>query len=98
MDWWSGTELPPSVIPIAVICALAGSGVLSLYTRWYGLGTLLFNGVALFIGAMAANLLSLDLYLPLDRYYVRPVVVSFAGMSLISVVVLMWFVRSGNTE
>ena len=95
--WWSNS-LPPTAMPVALVCALCGAGVLSLFTRWVGLPSLIINAVALFIGAYLANVLSADLRVPLERFYVKPIVMSFMGMSASSLVMLLLFSRSSNTQ
>ena len=96
--WWDGSQLPPTAVPVALVCGLCGAVVLSLFTRWMGLTSLLINGVVLCIGAYVANVLTAGLTIPLERYYVKPIIMSFLGMSASSVLVLMLFSRSRNTE
>ena len=97
-SWWNGAALPPTAVPVALVCAMCGAAVLALFTRWIGLATLLINAVVLFIGAYAANVLSADLNLPLERYYVRPIMMSFLGMSISSLVVLALLSRGRHSQ
>jgi hypothetical protein len=44
--------------------------------------------LALFVGACLANALASELRLPFERLYVRPIVLSFVGMSVTGVLML----------
>lgn len=55
------------------------------------------NALVLFIGASLGNLLTAGMRFPLDRYYVRPIVMSFAGMAAISIILLLLFPRGRNS-
>ena len=95
LDWWNGPALAPSAVPVAMFCALCGAMVLSLFTRGFGFGIVIFNTTMLFLGAYLANVLTQGLDIPLDYYFLRPVVVSFGGMLVTAILVLAVMVHSG---
>jgi hypothetical protein len=94
-DWWNGPSLAPSAMPVALFCAVCGAMVLSLFTRGFGLGIVVFNTAILFIGAYLANVLTRGFDIPLDYYFTRPVVMSFGGMLVTALLVLAVLARSG---
>lgn len=96
LSWWHNIVLPPTSVPVMMVCAVVGAFLLSLYTRWMGLVTFFMNGIALFAGAYVANALAANLRLPFDRFYVQPIVLSVAGMSVIAVLMLLVFAKSRN--
>ena len=98
LDWWNGPSLAPSAVPVAMFCALCGAMVLSLFTRGFGFGIIIFNTAILFVGAYLANVLTARLDLPLDYYFMRPVVISFAGMLVTSILVLAVLPRGGYED
>lgn len=95
LDWWNGPALAPSAVPVAMFCALCGAMVLSLFTRGFGFGIVIFNTTMLFLGAYLANVLTQGLDIPLDYYFLRPVVVSFGGMLVTAILVLAVMAHSG---
>lgn len=96
LNWLNNAQLPHTVVPVAAACAGCGAIVLSRFTRWLGPLTLLFNGVALFVGAYGANLLLSGVYMPLNRFIERPLLVSFIGMTVMSIPLLMISQRRSN--
>jgi hypothetical protein len=96
--WSNASQLPPTALMVALICALLGTAILSRFTHRAGLVSLLINMGTLFLGAYFANLLTAALELPLERHYVRPILMSVLGMSASSVLVLMLFSRTHNTD
>ncbi|MFO1132459.1 MAG: hypothetical protein U1E16_10690 [Hyphomicrobiales bacterium] len=98
LDWWNGPVLAPSAVPVAMFCAICGAMVLSLFTRGFGFGIIVFNTAVLFLGAYGANVLMAGLDLPLDYYFMRPVVISFAGMLVTALLVLAILARGGYED
>ncbi len=96
LNWLNATQLPHTVLPVALVCAVCGSVVLSRFTRWLGPWTLLINGAALFAGAYAANVLLSSIYLPLNRFFERPLLISFLGMTVVSIPMLLLSQRRSN--
>ena len=92
--WWSGIEMPSTTLPVALVCTVVGAFVLSLYTRWMGSFTIVINGLALFGGAYLANVLGASLKLPFERLYTQPILLSFAGMSVIAILVLLFSAKN----
>jgi hypothetical protein len=92
--WWDTVDLPSTTVPMALVCAVVGAFVLSMYTRWLGPATAVINGLALFAGAYLANVVGIGLNLPFERFYVAPILLSFAGMSVTALLVLLVFARN----
>ncbi|MCX7348511.1 MAG: hypothetical protein NTZ54_02980 [Alphaproteobacteria bacterium] len=95
-DLWATARLPATLVPVALVCAVLGAVILTLFTKRMGLGILLISTAVLFIGAVLANLLTSGIHIPLDRYYVRPMVISCMGMAVSSVLMLLLLARSHN--
>jgi hypothetical protein len=87
--WWNEIELPSTTVPVALVCAVVGAAVLSMYTRWLGPATIVINGLVLFAGAYLANVVGIGLNLPFERFYAAPILLSFAGMSVIGLLMLL---------
>lgn len=98
LTWWENLSLSPTVLPVSLVCALCGAFILSLFTRWKGFSPFVFNTAALFVGAYFANVLAVGFTLSLERLYARPIVVSFFGMTVIAVLLLLGTTRSGTNE
>lgn len=96
LNWFNNSQLPHTVLPVALVSAVCGALVLSRFTRWLGPWTLFINGGALFVGAYAANLLLSGVSMPLNRFFERPLLVSFIGMTVVSIPLLMLSQRRSN--
>jgi len=94
--WFNHVDLPYTVVPVAVICSILGALVLYPFTRLMGLWTVVLNFIVLFVGAYMANVLMASIYLPLNRHFERPLVISLAGMMVMSVPLLFLLQRRAN--
>jgi hypothetical protein len=81
--------LAPDALFVAAICAGLGALVLSRHTFQLGTLTYPINFLVLFAGAVMANLLMSDVRLPFGLSSERPVVVSIAGMIVVSLIALL---------
>ncbi|MCA3560099.1 MAG: hypothetical protein IOC82_03595 [Aestuariivirga sp.] len=81
---------------MALVCSILGTVILSIYLRWQGVMTLMISAVVLFIGAYLGNVLTANVDIPLDQFYVRPIFVSIVGMSVAALVLLLIFLKNQN--
>jgi hypothetical protein len=81
--------LAPDVLLVAAVCAGLGALILSRHTFQMGNLTYPINFLVLFAGAVMANLLLIDMRLPFGLSSERPVVISIAGMIVVSLVTLL---------
>jgi hypothetical protein len=81
--------LAPDVLFVAAICAGLGALVLSRHTFQLGTLTYPINFLVLFAGAVMANLLMSEVRLPFGLSAERTVVISIAGMIVVSLIVLL---------
>ncbi|MFT3988400.1 hypothetical protein [Aestuariivirga sp.] len=89
------SKLPAESLPIPYICAILGGLILSRFTGSLGNVTLPFNISAMFIGSMLSNWLLQGVQLPLDPGLQRPLFVTLLGMTVVSVIVML-FVQKEN--
>jgi hypothetical protein len=87
-----GFKVTPEFIVMAV-CVLAGAFVLTRFTRIRGVLGFALNGLLLFFGAMAADFLTRGMTMPLGYLVERTLLVSFAGMLVASILLLLLFPR-----
>jgi uncharacterized membrane protein YeaQ/YmgE (transglycosylase-associated protein family) len=85
--------LQAHILVIALICAALGAFVMSRFTMSMGMLTYPINFLALFVGAVVANLLMKQVRLPLSHDFERPLFVSIAGMAVASVITLVFLSR-----
>jgi hypothetical protein len=86
--------LQPQVLLISAICAAAGAYLLSGFTISLGFLTIPLNFAALLAGAIGANLVARYMEMPVDVTFVRPLIISFLGMTAAAVVVLVLLSRN----
>ncbi len=82
-------------LPLAIICCLLGSLILTRYTGTLGNLTLAVNFSALFIGVVTANWLFHGIDMQIDKVVAQPVIISVIGMTLASLIMMGWLQRDG---
>jgi hypothetical protein len=82
-----------SELVVMVMCVLMGAFVLTRFTRIRGVLGFALNGLLLFAGALAADYLTRGMTTPLGYLVERTLLVSFAGMLVASILLLLLFPR-----
>lgn len=83
-------SLSPGLLPLTIFFAVVGGFILSKFTGNIGSLTMPINCSALFIGAMGSNWLTANIKLPLESTIEAPMLVSLAGMSIVSFLMLIY--------
>lgn len=83
-------SLSPDLLPLTIFFAVVGGLILSKFTGTIGNLTLPINSSALFIGAMGSNWLTSNIKLPLDSTLEAPMAVSLIGMTIVSLLMLVY--------
>ena len=86
------TRVTPELV-VMLLCVLLGAFVLTKFTRIRGVLGFALNGFLLFAGALAADYLTRGMTMPLGYLVERTLLVSFAGMLVASILLLMLFPR-----
>jgi hypothetical protein len=86
-------QVTPDLVVMAV-CVLLGAFVLTRFTRIRGVLGFALNGLLLFAGALTADYLTRDMTMPLGYLVERTLLVSFAGMLVASILLLLLFPRA----
>ena len=85
-------QVTPELV-VMVVCVLLGAFVLTKFTRIRGVLGFALNGFLLFAGALAADYLTRCMTMPLGYLVERTLLVSFAGMLVASILLLLLFPR-----
>jgi hypothetical protein len=86
--------LQRETLTVALVCAMCGTLVLSIFTTPLGRVSYLFNFLALFAGAAAASGALHKLGWTMDGELERQLLASFGGMALVAIVIILRWPRS----
>mgnify|MGYP001767435888 CR=1 FL=1 len=92
----SAFGLQPTDVIIAAISAAGAGAILTRFTHSLGLITYLLNVLALATGALIANMLMAGVDLPIEAAFERPILLSLAGITVASVLMLFLLGDDGS--
>ena len=89
-----GLGVAPDALAICTICAGLGTFILTRHTVQLGVMSYVINFLALFAGAIGANVLLAGVRLPLGFSIERPLIISIGGMLFASLIMILVMPRN----